>query len=274
MSTDKPSGVDTYNATIERIETVADGLSIFFIRPDTPIPGRLPGHYVSIGLVGPDGKKLIRRPYSLSQSLGPAADPDLLELLIIRVPEGDLTPILFDQNEGDRLFVRPKMVGTYLLPKLDADMTLILASTGTGVAPHMTMLETCVDACKQVVMMECVRYSAELAYAEQIRQFQQTHPNLVYISLVTREGGAKRYIQDYFRDGILEKEHGVSIAPETTHVFACGNPAMIGIPKEDLKTGVLSYDTSDGLVEILTTRYGLTIHKPRQPGQIHFEKYW
>jgi len=27
-------------------------------------------------------------------------------------------------------------------------------------------------------------------------------------------------------------------------------------------------------VEILTTRYGLTIHKPRQPGQIHFEKYW
>ena len=43
MSTDKPTGVDTYNATIERIETVADGLSIFFIRPDTPIPGRLPG---------------------------------------------------------------------------------------------------------------------------------------------------------------------------------------------------------------------------------------
>ena len=274
MSTDKPSGVDTYNATIERIETVADGLSIFFIRPDTPIPGRLPGHYVSIGLAGPDGKKLIRRPYSLSQSLGPAADPDLLELLIIRVPEGDLTPILFDQNEGDRLFVRPKMVGTYLLPKLDADMTLILASTGTGVAPHMTMLETCVDACKQVVMMECVRYSTELAYAEQIRQFQQTHPNLVYISLVTREGGAKRYIQDYFRDGILEKEHGVSIAPETAHVFACGNPAMIGIPKEDRKTGALSYDTPGGLVEILTTSYGLTIHKPRQPGQIHFEKYW
>ena len=274
MSTDKPTGVDTYNATIERIETVADGLSIFFIRPDAPIPGRLPGHYVSIGLVGPDGKKLIRRPYSLSQSLGPAADPDLLEILIIRVSEGDLTPILFDQNKGDRLFVRPKMVGTYLLPKLDADMTLILASTGTGVAPHMTMLETCVNTCRQVVMMECVRYGAELAYVEQIREFQKTHPNLVYISLVTREGGTKRYIQDYFRDGILEKEYGVTIAPENTHVFACGNPAMIGIPKEDRKTGELSYQTSGGLVEILTNQYDLAIHKARQPGQIHFEKYW
>jgi len=274
MSTDKPTGIDTYNATIERIESVADGLSIFFIRTDAPIPGRQPGHYVSIGLVGPDGKKLIRRPYSLSQSLGPATDPDLLELLIIRVPEGDLTPVLFEQGEGDRLFVRPKMVGTYLLPELHPEMTMILASTGTGVAPHMTMLEACVKTCKQVVMMECVRYGAELAYADQIREFQKTHPNLVYISLVTREGGPKRYIQDYFRDGILAKEHGVTITPGNTHVFACGNPAMIGIPKEDRKTGHLRYETPGGLVEILTTQYGLGIHKPRQPGQIHFEKYW
>ena len=274
MSTDKPTGVDTYNATIERIESVADGLSIFFIRPDAPIPGRQPGHYVSIGLVGPDGKKLIRRAYSLSQSLGPAIDPDLLELLIIRVPEGHLTPILFEQGEGDRLFVKPKMVGTYLLPELHPEMTIILTSTGTGVAPHMTMLETCVKTCKQVVMMECVRYGAELAYADQIRGFQETHPNLVYISLVTREGGPKRYIQDYFRDGILAMEHGVAITPENTHVFACGNPAMIGIPKGDRKTGHLRYEIPGGLVEILTTQYGLGIHKARQPGQIHFEKYW
>ena len=274
MSTNKPTGVDTYNATIERIESVADGLWIFFIRPDTPIPGRRPGHYVSIGLVGPDGQKLVRRPYSLSQSLGSRADPDLLELLIIRVSEGDLTPLLFNQVEGSRLFVRPKMVGTYLLPELRHDMTIILASTGTGVAPHMTMLETCMKTCRQVVMMECVRYGAELAYAGQIREFQKTHPNLIYISLITREGGTKRYIQDYFQDGILEKEHNVTIAPENTHVFACGNPAMIGIPKEDRKTGELSYETPGGLVEILTRRYDLSIHKARQPGQIHFEKYW
>ena len=49
---------------------------------------------------------------------------------------------------------------------------------------------------------------------------------------------------------------------------------MIGIPKEDRKTGHLRYETPGGLVEILTTQYGLGIHKARQPGQIHFEKYW
>ncbi len=149
-------------------------------------------------------------------------------------------------------------------------MTMFLLSTGTGVAPHMTMLEACVGTCKQVVMMECVRYGSELAYASQIRAYADSHPNLTYITLVTREGGEKRYIQDYFRDKVFASDYGVSISPEHTHVFACGNPAMIGIPKEDRKTGALTFETAGGLVEILLEQYGLTIHKPRTPGQIHY----
>ena len=78
MSIKKPEGVESYNATIESIEHIADGLSIFFIKPDEVIPGRLPGHYVSIGLVDPVKNKLIRRPYSLSQSITPTHDPSLL----------------------------------------------------------------------------------------------------------------------------------------------------------------------------------------------------
>ena len=95
-----------------------------------------------------------------------------------------------------------------------------------------------------------------------------------YRPLVTREGGDKRYIQDYFRNDTLIDEFGVSISAEHTHVFACGNPAMIGIPKEDRKTGALHFETAGGLVEILVEKYGLSIHKPRSPGQVHYEKYW
>jgi len=274
MSTETAKSKDAYNATIARITPVADGLSLFLLEPDRPIDGRLPGHYVSIGLTDPDSGKLIRRPYSLSQSLGSTCDPNLLELLIIHVPEGELTPLLFNLTEGDRLFLRPKMLGSYLLPKLDPDMSIILASTGTGVAPHMTMLETCVEACRQVVLMECVRYSAELAYANQIQAYATDHPNLLYLPLVTREGGPKRYIQEFFSEGILEQEHGIQIDATHTHVFACGNPAMIGIPREDRKTGALSFEIQNGLIETLIQKYGLSIHKSRRPGEIHFEKYW
>ena len=166
------------------------------------------------------------------------------------------------------------MVGTYLLPDLDSEMTMILLSTGTGVAPHMTMLESCIQNCKQVVMMECVRYRSELAYASQIETLATHHSHVCYIPLVTREGGDKRYIQDYFRNDTLIDEFGVSISAKHTHVFACGNPAMIGIPKEDRKTGALHFETEGGLVEILVEKYGLSIHKPRSPGQVHYEKYW
>jgi NAD(P)H-flavin reductase len=65
MSTDKPVGANAYNAAIEKIRPVVDGLSIFLIRPDEPITGRLPGYFVSIGLVGDASDQLIRRPYSL-----------------------------------------------------------------------------------------------------------------------------------------------------------------------------------------------------------------
>ena len=274
MLSETAKNEEVYNATIENITAVADGLSIFHLRPDEPISGRLPGHYVSIGLVDKNRNKLIRRPYSLSQSLASASGSDLLELLIIRVPEGELTPLLFERVAGERLYLRPKMLGSYLLPELHGDMTVILASTGTGVSPHMTMLEQCVNHCRQVVLMECVRYSAELAYSSQIQAYAADHPNLLYLPLVTREGGPKRYIQDLFNEDILEKEHGIKIDAARTHVYACGNPAMIGVPHEDRKSGALSFDTENGLVEILIQQYGLSIHKPRRPGQIHFEKYW
>ncbi len=45
---------DYYNATIAKITPIADGLSIFHLKPDEPIGGQLPGHYVSIGLFEQD----------------------------------------------------------------------------------------------------------------------------------------------------------------------------------------------------------------------------
>jgi len=78
---------------------------------------------------------------------------------------------------------------------------------------------------------------------------------------------AKRYIQDLIRDGDFARM-GVSLDPATTHVFMCGNPAMIGIPDED---GV--FPATVGVVELLV-ELGFTIDKRKQPGNIHYEEYW
>ena len=276
MQPGRRSSEDVYNATIHAIRPVADGLVVFSLKPDEPIPDRLPGHYVSIGLFDESvaEPKLIRRPYSVSCSLDGRSAGDLIELYVVLVPEGNLTPLLFRKVRGDRLFLNRKMYGNYTLPALRDDMTIILASTGTGIAPHLTMLGPCVTACRNVVVMDCVRYRAELAYAAEITRFCATHPNLRYIPIVTREGTPKTYIQDYFSRNIFEHEYAMVLSAADTHVFACGNPAMIGIPRQDRKTGEYSFPVDNGLVEILMNRFGLKIHKTRDPGQIHFEKYW
>ena len=72
---------------------------------------------------------------------------------------------------------------------------------------------------------------------------------------------------------MFEKEYGVALDPGTTHVFMCGNPAMIGLPKEDEATGELVYPKPTGVVEILTER-GFTLDHRKQRGNLHYEEYW
>ncbi|MEE9414174.1 MAG: hypothetical protein V3V01_02745, partial [Acidimicrobiales bacterium] len=81
----------------------------------------------------------------------------------------------------------------------------------------------------------------------------------------------KRYIQDLFRDGTLPDELGIALDPESTHVFLCGNPAMIGLADE--VDGVEKFPEVVGVIELLTER-GFVVDKRGQRGNIHFEEYW
>jgi ferredoxin--NADP+ reductase len=64
---------------------------------------------------------------------------------------------------------------------------------------------------------------------------------------------------------------GIDLDPGSTHVFLCGNPAMIGIPEEHDSTAV--FPEPVGVVELLTKR-GFTLDRHRQIGNIHVEEYW
>ncbi len=63
----------------------------------------------------------------------------------------------------------------------------------------------------------------------------------------------------------------MTIDPASTHVYLCGNPAMIGIPED--ADGELVFPEPVGAVQLLTER-GFILDRRRQPGNIHFEEYW
>src|SRR5690554_2879581 len=88
------------------------------------------GEFVMIGLLGDNGKPLLRA-YSIAS---PNWD-DALEFYSIKVPDGPLTSKLQHIQPGDEIILRPKPVGTLVLDALLPGKRLWMLATGTGIAP-------------------------------------------------------------------------------------------------------------------------------------------
>nr|WHW29301.1 hypothetical protein [uncultured bacterium] len=292
--------VEHYNAVITHFEPSHSDLWVLRVKPDNGDVSYIPGQYASLGLgywedriddaedPGLEDKweKLIRRSYSISSRMfddhGYLTDDtgaEELEFYIVLVPPTPenvpgLTPRLALKRPGDRIYLGPKVAGRYTTTSVtNPHDTLLFLSTGTGEAPHNAMAVQMLSKghTGPIVGAVSVRQWADLGYRKQHEQLAARYPNYHYLPLPTRESDVpKRYIQDVLQDGTLEGL-GVSLDPATTHVFLCGNPAMIGLPEE--KDGVEIFPETVGVVGLLVER-GFTIDRRTQKGTIHFEEYW
>ena len=93
------------------------------------------GEFVMIGLLGDNGKPLLRA-YSIAS---PAWD-DELEFYSIKVQDGPLTSKLQHIQPGDQIILRPKPVGTLVLDALLPGKRLWFFATGTGIAPFASLM--------------------------------------------------------------------------------------------------------------------------------------
>lgn len=255
------------NSTLIGRTEVTPELLILRVKPDTGVPEFKPGQYVALGLPGsapryaaalpeseaPAPDKIIKRAYSIGSS---PANRDYLEFYIAVVPDGSLTSRLAALNEGDRLFAQPKVTGTFTLEGLPAERNLLLVSTGTGLAPFMSMVRTeeIWTPSRAITVVHGVRHPSDFAYADELLALKQGGRELNYLPIASRAGdeyvGRKGRVQKLFEDRAIDPN------PATDSVFLCGNPAMI----ED--------------VEKLLTERGFTLHSKKAPGNLHVEKYW
>jgi ferredoxin--NADP+ reductase len=123
------------------------------------------GEFVMIGLLGDNGKPLLRA-YSIAS---PAWDEEL-EFYSIKVPDGPLTSKLQHIQPGDEIILRPKPVGTLVHDALLPGKRLWFLATGTGLAPFASLMrepET-YEKYDQVIMMHTCREVAELEYGRQL----------------------------------------------------------------------------------------------------------
>lgn len=191
------------------------------------------GHFLMLGLEI-EGKPLMR-----AYSVASPNYAEYLEFYSIKVQGGPLTSRLQHLQVGDSVFISKKPTGTLVLNTLQPGKRLFLLSTGTGLAPFLSIIrdpET-YDRFEHVTIVHGVRHVSELGYSEYIKNElpnddflgEQVKKQLHYYPTVTREPFVNQgRITDLLESGKLCSDLGLSpLDAETDRVMICGSPAML-----------------------------------------------
>lgn len=175
------------------------------------------GEFAMIGLMTD------RRPLLRAYSIASANYADELEFLSIKVPDGPLTSRLQHLKVGDEVLVNPKCTGTLTIDNVTQADNLYLLSTGTGIAPFMSIIrdpET-YEKYKSVILCHTTRTHTEHTYIDVIQEMCNTFP-LTYYDTCTQE--------DYVRKGRfwehIDNFTNGGFNKETDRVMVCGGPDM------------------------------------------------
>ncbi|AKM07167.1 ferredoxin--NADP reductase [Pelagerythrobacter marensis] len=227
--------------TVTRVRHLTDRLFSFAISRPPSFRFRS-GEFVMVGLPG-EGKPLLR-----AYSIASPAYADELEFLSIKLEDGPLTSRLQHIRSGDPVYLGRKPTGTLVTDALLPGRRLFLLSTGTGIAPFMSLVRDpdVYAHFAEIVLVHSVREVADLAWRD-VLEGQLAGDPLVqdeallqfhYLPTVTREpfrtqGRIARLVES----GILfERVSGPRrFDPEGDRVMLCGSMAMIRDHAADLE---------------------------------------
>lgn len=191
------------------------------------------GHFVMVGL--PEEGRPLLRAYSIAS----ANYEDELEFFSIKVPNGPLTSRLQHLQVGDEVLVSKKPTGTLVTDQMLPGKHLYLISTGTGLAPFMSIIKDheIYAQFDKIILTHGVRYTSELAYVDYI---QNELPNneyfgelvrekLIYYPSVTREDYKNNgRLTDLMTSGKLFVDIGLPKPNiDDDRFMICGSPSML-----------------------------------------------
>jgi ferredoxin--NADP+ reductase len=191
------------------------------------------GEFAMMGLEV-EGKPLLR-----AYSMASANYEDHLEFYSIKVQHGPLTSRLQHIKEGDQLLVSKKPTGTLLWDRLKPGRQLYLLSTGTGLAPFLSIIKDpeVYENFDKVILVHGCRYINELTYQRLITHElkhneyfgESVREKLIYYPAVTREP-FKNYgrITSLLKSGRLMEDIGMpKLNLDDDRFMLCGSPAML-----------------------------------------------
>ncbi|WP_317930012.1 ferredoxin--NADP reductase [Halioxenophilus sp. WMMB6] len=191
------------------------------------------GHFLMVGLMV-DGKPLMR-----AYSVASANYQEELEFFSIKVADGPLTSRLQNIQPGDEVLLSTKATGTLVADHLLPGKRLYLLSTGTGLAPFLSIIRdpTVYEQFEQIILVHGVRVKSELAYEKLITEElpqdeflgELVQRKLIYYPTVTREDYEHTgRLTDLMTSGQLFDDLRLPMPTVADDRFMiCGGPGML-----------------------------------------------
>jgi ferredoxin/flavodoxin---NADP+ reductase len=210
------------------------------------------GQYATLGVH--NGEKMVERAYSIVSS----PYEKELEIFIELVPEGALTPMLYQLQVGHELSMRKAAKGRFTLDTKSGRKNHLLLCTVTGIAPFISYMRTlaCDWKTKQftgdhrLYIINGASRSWEFGYRDEIAKIAAEVPWLTYIATVSRPWEDANWHGETGRVDDLIRKYSDEwrLSSANTTAYLCGHPQMVengegilkrcGYGKEHIKTEV------------------------------------
>ena len=227
-----------YRAKILKRSDFAEDLWMIRVDPGGPFTFK-PGQYATLG-VQTEAKR-IERAYSIVSS--PLENE--LEFFFELVPQGELTPKLFQLEVGDEMLMRKSCKGLFTLDEKSGRTNHFLVSTVTGVAPFVSYVRTLYRAWKEgtfkgeqkLFLLNGASRSWEFGYNDELVKFAAEVPWLKYAPTVSRPWDDVNWKGEFGRVDDVMRKYSERWGLDGTNsvAYLCGHPDMIENGKSMLK---------------------------------------
>ena len=229
---------------------------LFTLKINAPIAPFLAGQFTKLSCIHKNQR--IQRAYSFIN----APDNKILEFYILLIPNGKLTPKLYNIEKYE-IFITKSSFGFFILSELPMRENIWMIATGTAIGPYCSILQDkkIFQKYKKIILIYAVKSVNDLNYLKILKQIQKKNKNQMIIKIILSQEKNSKYlygrIPKLLMSGELEKSISEPLNKKESHVMLCGNPNMV---KE---TQMILYKLKD-----------MKKHFRRKTGHISSENYW
>lgn len=206
--------LESLDTTLVSIHAVTPRVKQFLLRADDHTFDFQPGHHLSVGFEGEEGRRQYR-PYS------PVSQPgtDTVALAVKRYSEGACSTWMHEQTIGATIPLTPPS-GNLGLQARDRDAMFL--STGTGLTPMLSMLSQYLEVGQgHATLLFGERTEDDLMYRETLDRLSASHARLTvdYVLSEERWTGPNGYVQEHISAYVRDAA--------ATDFYVCGVPEMV-----------------------------------------------